>query len=125
MIQDGCGQTLTCPDCPTNQTCGAGGPNKCGVGQCTPKTCAGLGFNCGDAPDGCGVTLHCGTCTSPKTCGGTGVANKCGCAPKTCDVLGAQCGTIDDGCGTLLDCGVCTMPKFCGVKQPNHCDRAE
>jgi hypothetical protein len=105
------------------QVCGAAAPNQCGAGPCTPKTCASLGLDCGDASDGCGGMLHCGTCAPPQTCGAGGIANHCGCMPKTCDQLGAQCGTIADGCGAMIDCGMCPDNKGCGVKQPNHCDK--
>jgi hypothetical protein len=105
---------LSCGTCSGTDACGAGGANKCGPGACVPKTCAGLGFTCGDAPDGCGGTLHCGVCPDGRTCGGGGVPNKCGCTPTTCDALGAQCGTPPDGCGGVLpDCGTCKGKKVC------------
>jgi hypothetical protein len=105
------------------QVCGASVPNQCGVGVCTPKTCASLGFDCGDAPDGCSGTLHCGTCAAPLKCGVGGMQNHCACQPKTCDQLAAKCGAIGDGCGGMLDCGSCPANQVCGAKQPNHCDR--
>ena len=75
---DGCGKALDCGPCPMGQSCGGGGhPGVCGT-QCSPLTCAGLGFNCGAAGDGCGGQLNCGTCALPQTCGGGGVANVCG-----------------------------------------------
>jgi hypothetical protein len=48
------------------------------AGACTPKTCAGLGFDCGPAGDGCGGLLECGTCAAPTTCGGGGSSGVCG-----------------------------------------------
>ena len=56
--------------------CGSSSSN-----NCTAKTCAGLGANCGSASDGCGGTLQCGTCGSGLACGtgsNNSVANVCG-----------------------------------------------
>ncbi len=77
-IGDGCGGVLDCGTCPMGESCGAGGPGKCGKGMCTPTTCKQQGFNCGMAGDGCGNAIDCGTCTMPNTCGGGGMANVCG-----------------------------------------------
>jgi hypothetical protein len=74
---DGCGGIVPCGDCPPGQTCGAGGPNKCGATPCTPRTCAGIGANCGIIGDGCGGTVNCGDCPPTQACGGGGVANVC------------------------------------------------
>ena len=83
--------------------------NVCG---CTPKTCAGQGFNCGPASDGCGNMIQCGTCASPDVCT---TNNQCKCTPTTCMALGATCGNPPDGCGGQLDCGSCTLPnQTCG-----------
>src|SRR5262249_43613048 len=74
----------------------------------TPRTCSGLGSNCGSTSDGCGGTLSCGVCTAPQTCGGGGTPNVCGsCAPTTCAAQGKNCGSIGDGCGGTLSCGAC------------------
>ena len=130
---DGCGGSLDCGTCTSPQFCGGGGFNTCGGGGvtadggqvCTPKTCAGLGYNCGTAGDGCGGSLSCGTCTSPQYCGGGGF-DTCGgstaaadggavaCTPKTCNELGFNCGPAGDGCGGSLDCGTCTGTNICG-----------
>lgn len=88
------------------------------VGSCTPKTCADLGYNCGQSGDGCadGVVLNCGTCPNGQTCGGGGTS-VCGmntCNPQTCASTGAQCGIIGDGCGNTVDCGPCPMGQTCG-----------
>lgn len=56
---DGCGNTLTCGTCPSNQLCGGGGEeNVCG--GCVPDTCEAHGYKCGAMDDGCGNTLTCG-----------------------------------------------------------------
>ena len=83
---------------------------------CTPKTCVGMGANCGPVADGCGGILDCGSCTAPASCGGGGTPNKCGsnCKQTTCGAKGANCGTIADGCGGTLDCGSCASPAVCG-----------
>ncbi len=90
--------------------------------NCTPRSCAALGKNCGPVSDGCGAVLNCGTCVAPQTCGGTGTASVCGtavppggfCVPQTCSQLGVSCGPAADGCGGLLSCGTCTSPQSCG-----------
>ena len=87
------------------------------TGACTPKTCADLGYNCGESGDGCddGVVLNCGTCMTGQ-CGGGG-AGVCGgnnCTPLTCAGVGAQCGIIGNGCGSTIDCGPCPMGQSCG-----------
>lgn len=87
---DGCGGELSCGKCTNPTTCGGGGGyDVCGGNngltpdgavQCTPTTCAKLGYNCGYADDGCGGVLNCGgttSCTAPQYCGGGGY-NVCG-----------------------------------------------
>jgi hypothetical protein len=79
---DGCGHLLQCGSCNAPQTCGGGGVDgQCGypdAGSCTPKTCAQLGYTCGQNGDGCGHVIDCGTCTAPTICGGGGKPNVCG-----------------------------------------------
>lgn len=104
---DGCGKTITCPDCTGGNTCGGGGqPSKCGKPTCTAKACAT--GQCGKMGDGCGGTLDCGTCAT-GTCGGGGTPNMCGagtCTPSVCPTpaAGSVCGPVANGCGGLLDC---------------------
>jgi hypothetical protein len=78
---DGCGGSIaTCGTCTPPQTCGgggAGGPAKCGMGPCPPKSCQDLGFNCGPAGDGCGGEIQCGKCPSGEVCGGSGKRGQC------------------------------------------------
>ncbi|HTQ44248.1 MAG TPA: hypothetical protein VMI75_15920 [Polyangiaceae bacterium] len=96
-----CGMVINCnangsttPDCPPGQICGGNGmANQCvggvspdGSVNCTPKTCAGLGYTCGLASDGCNGTINCnanGSTTTPdcptgEICGYGGVPNVCG-----------------------------------------------
>jgi hypothetical protein len=114
-VPDDCGGILSCGVCPSGETCGGGGENRCGAGPCEPDTCNSLGALCGTVSDGCGKTLECGTpCTSPKTCGGAGVPNQCGCESTiTCAAANAQCGQINDGCGGTTDCGGCPNGMHC------------
>jgi hypothetical protein len=92
---------------------------------CTPKTCAQLGYTCGNNNDGCGNVIMCGTC-SGQICGGGGYS-RCGgpvCTPATCAALGYNCGPAGDGCGGLLQCGACSGPAglTCGGSgQPGVC----
>jgi hypothetical protein len=84
---------------------------------CTPKTCADLGFTCGESGDGCddGVVLDCGSCPNNQACGAGG-SGTCGpvCTPLTCAQVNAQCGLIGDGCGSTVDCGPCPSNLSCG-----------
>jgi hypothetical protein len=96
-----CGMVINCnangsttPDCPAGQVCGGNGmANQCvggvsgdGGANCTPKTCAGLGYNCGLASNGCNGTINCnanGSTTTPdcptgEICGYNGIPNVCG-----------------------------------------------
>ena len=56
---DGCGGVVDCGKCASNETCGAGGPSKCGKANpsCVPKTCTDLGASCGKQGDGCGNVI--------------------------------------------------------------------
>jgi hypothetical protein len=107
---DGCGNVITCPNCPAGQSCGGGGvPNQCGASTCTPMACpAGT---CGTVADGCGGTSPCAPCAAGLTCGGGGTPGVCGaggggCTGGSCPVpaLGSQCGPVANGCGGLLSC---------------------
>lgn len=117
---NGCGGVVACGTCGAGQSCGLGGPNKCGV-NCTPKTCQQLGKNCGLFGDGCGTDLNCGTCAPGQTCGAF-AANVCwapgACTPKTvaqaCAQAGKNCGPVPNGCGGTVDCGACPASQLCG-----------
>ncbi|HEY1692526.1 MAG TPA: hypothetical protein VGG39_10210 [Polyangiaceae bacterium] len=147
-----CGQALQCNNtvvtdcnpgdaanqgCPADQVCvdnvcGTGTPVEGGLGgdgnpNCTPKTCAQQGYDCGYAVDGCGNVINCNPgdgstgCIAPEFCGGGGY-DVCGtgtdggttCTGTTCAKLGYNCGAADDGCGNVLQCGTCTAPQYCG-----------
>ncbi len=120
-VGDGCGNVIDCGDCPVGQSCGAGGPNRCGA-PCTPVTCQQLGIQCGPAGDGCGNLLQCGACPMGQSCGGGGTPGVCGappdmalpCQPLTCQQQGLACGPAGDGCGNVIDCGTCPMGQTCG-----------
>lgn len=117
-LVDGCGAVVDCGGCPAGETCGAAGPNRCGVGTCTASSCQAQGKNCGNLSDGCSAVLFCGSCSGAATCGGGGVANVCstpGCVPKGCPELGVECGPAQDGCGGALQCNACRKPYLtCG-----------
>lgn len=120
-ISDGCGGTINCGACPSDQICGLTQADVCGtpVTTCTPipqaTACAG---KCGVVSDGCGSggSYNCNgsnggvTCTAPEFCGSAnGQTNQCvspvvTCTPKTCAQLGHSCGTASDGCGKALNC---------------------
>jgi hypothetical protein len=101
-----CGGVVDCGMCPAGQSCGAGGPNQCGMGSpdaCTPQTCADQNANCGQIGDGCGNTLSCGSCNAPKTCGGGAMANTCGCTGVCAQIPDCMGGTTTTLAGTVLD----------------------
>ena len=79
---DGCGTEIMCGTCPAPDTCGGGGVyGQCGYpdgGACIPRTCAQLGYDCGQNGDGCGGMIDCGACTLPQICGGGGQPSVCG-----------------------------------------------
>jgi hypothetical protein len=89
-------------------------------GPCQPKTCAELGYDCGDGDDGCGHLLRCGECPAGGSCSWTIAGsgpNQCGtCIEvcKTCAQLGANCGVAGDGVGGIIDCGACPSGEICG-----------
>jgi hypothetical protein len=104
--------------------------------SCTPLTCQGQGYDCGENGDGCGNSIQCGTCPEPEICGAAGFS-KCGggyglgpdgapiCTPTTCKALGFDCGPAGDGCGGLLQCGTCQAPLVCGAAgSPGRCGSA-
>ncbi|HPB99798.1 MAG TPA: hypothetical protein PKW66_28010, partial [Polyangiaceae bacterium] len=114
---------LDCGTCAQGQTCGGAGPNKCGIGVCTPKTCVQLGAACGSLSDGCASVVDCGECEDGKICGGAGIPNQCACVPQvTCASMGAECGSIVDDCGNSLSCGTCGSGLYCGIQTANRCD---
>ncbi len=120
-VLNGCGGTIECGSCADGETCGAAGPNRCGVGGCEPKTCSDLDAECGWASDGCAGLLNCGGCPPPTECAGNGTPNRCECTPSTCAEAGAECGTLPDGCGGVLECGSCQDGETCGGGGPNQC----
>jgi hypothetical protein len=67
---DGCNNVIECGTCTDGQTCGAAGPNVCGVGTCTPDTCGAANQTCGLRADGCGTVWNCGDTCPPGSTGG-------------------------------------------------------
>jgi hypothetical protein len=123
-----CGGVVDCGSCAKGETCGLGGPNRCGAdsggGSCTvdpATTCDGRGATCGHVADNCGNDLDCGSTTCPK--GQSCIQNVCNTPTcvvdptTTCDGRGYTCGQAADNCGHLLDCGptTCSTPGWtCG-----------
>ncbi len=103
-----CDPGENCDSCP--QDCGCTAGQLCYQGSCcTPKTCADMGYECGQHQGNCGKTLKCGICTQHANsyCDANG---KCGCHA---DCTGKECG--DDGCGG--SCGVCPANEECNHGQ--------
>src|SRR3984885_10771245 len=90
-----CGNLIDCKSCPAGLTCGAGGPNICGDGTCTPS-CSGKA--CGGS-DGCGGTCMTGSCGIGQHCDG----GACVCDPTSCSgcCAGSTCqsGSSTSSCG--------------------------
>ena len=108
-----CGGVVECGTCSGTESCGGGGPNKCGKGTsgeggsgdaCKKLTCAEQKINCGAAGDGCGGMLNCGgTCTAPQTCGGNpALPGQCGCTGTCAQVPTCEAGTTTLS-GKVLD----------------------
>lgn len=101
-----CGGVIDCGLCPAGESCGNGGPNKCGMASadgCAPLSCADQNANCGQIGDGCGNTISCGSCTAPKSCGGGATPNKCGCTGICAQVPDCPALTTTTLTGTVLD----------------------
>ena len=86
-----CDPALGCVDLPDPPDAGpvlvdAGTGSDAGMqtdaGACVSRTCAELGYECGN-PVECGRELDCGGCTLPATCGGGGAAFRCGSTDTT------------------------------------------
>jgi hypothetical protein len=129
LLSDGCGNLVDCGGCSQGFYCDG---SSCRPQQCTPATCASLGFNCGDHADGCGGIARdaqgeegCGDCTGNQRCGlgGPGLCGSASCPPidiaDACDT--DSCGLVSDGCGGTLDCGPCEPGEVCGGGGPNVC----
>ena len=100
-----CGGLVDCGSCPSGQSCGNAGANKCGQGSgdgCAPLSCADQQANCGQIGDGCGNMLDCGACTAPKTCGGAS-PNQCGCTGVCAQIPDCTGGTTTTLTGKVLD----------------------
>ena len=107
-IEDKCGQTLHCADCPANEECNN---HVCKGTNCLAACTFTGGSYCGVIGDGCGGTLDCGaacpqpgwTCGTDHICQGDSIV----CQAATCLATSGDhyCEKIGDGCGHTLDCG--------------------
>ena len=126
-LPDGCGGSVACGTCEAGLTCGAGGPNQCGVGSCEAITCAQAGAECGGVSDGCGNVVKCGTCASGFVCRHQATPPVCEeeastCTPDTCASLNLSCGEASDGCGGTLNCGACSSCGNGVIDSGEACD---
>ena len=87
---DSCGNVVDCGGCNVGQVCGAGGPNRCGTGTCTPYC----------APGACGSDGCAGLCESLCGAGLVCIAGVCRCDPTVCQ-------------------GCCTDAVTCSATCPN------
>jgi hypothetical protein len=126
FVSDGCGGVVDCAGCAAGFYCDG---NLCRPQQCTPASCASLGYTCGSWPDGCGGTARnsqgvesCGECTGGQVCGlnSPGFCGGCVRIPQNTACPSNSCGTVSDGCGGTYSCGVC-VTGYCGGAGPNTC----
>jgi hypothetical protein len=127
FVNDGCGGVVDCAGCASGFYCDG---NTCRPQECTPETCASLGFTCGNHADGCGGVARnsqgqqgCGTCTNGQVCGfnSPGVCGGCVQIPQATACAGKNCGSVSDGCGGVYDCGTCPSGQVCGAAGANLC----
>jgi hypothetical protein len=129
VLPDGCGGVVNCGGCSADSYCDG---SSCRPQQCTPASCASLGYNCGQHADGCGGIARdaqgnegCGECSGNQQCGlgGPGLCGTATCTPipiaTACPA--GSCGLVSDGCGGTLRCGECTAGQVCGGGGPNTC----
>ncbi len=107
-VGDGCGTLIECGACIDGQTCGAAGPNVCGVGTCTPKDCATQGFTCGQQGDTCGNALTCGECAGACVAGVCQVAGTGGTGTGTGGAAGT--GAVSGTGATASTGGTTSLP---------------
>ena len=126
FISDGCGGVVDCAGCAAGFYCDG---NLCRPQQCTPASCASLGYTCDAWPDGCGgIALNsqaqegCGACTGGQVCGlnSPGLCGGCVRIPQSTQCPANSCGVVSDGCGSTYNCGLCPS-GFCGGAGPNRC----
>ena len=104
MASDGCGGTIDCGDCPSDEVCGAdrSEPNQC-ASPCTPLDCSDHGAECGVVSDGCGGTTDCGDCPEGDCvdlrCKCRGLNESCESNSQCCSEL---CGVGPDGSGVCI-----------------------
>ena len=125
-VSDGCGGVVNCGGCSAGSYCDG---NSCRPQQCTPSTCASLGFTCGEHADGCGGYARnaqgvegCGVCSGGQICGlnAPGICGGCVQIPKATACPANSCGQVSDGCGGVHDCGTCPS-GVCGGDGANRC----
>jgi hypothetical protein len=93
---------------------------------CNPKTCSGLGKQCGNWNDGCGTILGCGSCNPGYTCNSSGgcILKPVSCINDTgCSVVGSfcegnltyTCSAGSDGCLDRVNGNVCGNGFVCNL----------
>jgi hypothetical protein len=129
FLSDGCGGVVDCAGCSAGFYCDG---NSCRPQECTPTTCAALGFNCGEHADGCGGIARnaqgvesCGECVDGQICGlgGPGLCGGNNCTPIDVNVACPpnSCGIVSNGCGGTFNCGACPVGQVCGGGGANLC----
>lgn len=127
FLADGCGGVVDCGGCGTGFYCDGA---TCRPQECTPASCASLGYTCGDHADGCGGVARngagvegCGDCSDGQICSlnSPGACGGCVQIPMGDACPAGSCGTVSDGCGGTYDCGSCPSGQVCGGAGANLC----
>ncbi len=111
FLDNSCGgyNRVDCGSCPMGQGCNrtSGGSYECAA--CTARSCAEVGYACGDYYDSCSENpLNCGSCPSGQSCRRDHTCGSCG---NPC--AGKQCGSEIDDCNKIVQCGTCTGATSC------------
>lgn len=108
MVENECGEMVSCGNCGANRTCDDG---QCVCNESNAEACAGIA--CGSTTNDCMEPVSCpNTCDAVlEQCSG----NQCACKELTsaaCQRLGHECGPGTNNCGDAITC-------------PNTCDNDE
>lgn len=114
-----CGQSVSCGNCLSNQTCNSAGScvNNVNNTICIPLNSPPTSnIVCGAYPNGCGGSLIAGICPSGTACAANHTVcepPQPSCVPRT-TCLTQTCGYEGDGCGGFVLCGSCPTNQTCG-----------
>ena len=101
-IDDGCGGTLDCGECPDGLLCAKEGEeaHTCVTPPCGREACQAFEMECGKVLDGCNEFIECGPCPNGMTCSITTCIMVAG-GPDSCRL---QCGGRAENCECTTAC---------------------